>query len=118
MTRTLARSRTAGRVQVIDEGLREDLGFEHILWVYSGRRGVHCWVCDERARALTDEQRGAVVSFFAIYKGQEKSVPKLALSAEGRNHPSVERAYNVLLKYWDQVQHTACNLCRRWIAAL
>jgi DNA primase small subunit len=71
---------------VIDTGLREDFGFQHILWVYSGRRGIHCWVCDEAARTLTDEQRGAVANFFAIYKGQEKNVPKVALSAPSRNH--------------------------------
>jgi DNA primase small subunit len=91
-------------MQVIDTGLRDDFGFQHILWVYSGRRGIHCWVCDESARSLSDEQRAAVANFFAIYKGQEKSVPKVALSAPSRNHPSVERAYDMLLSVWEQVR--------------
>jgi DNA primase small subunit len=55
-------------IKIIDTCLREDFGFEHIMWVYSGRRGVHCWVCDERARQLDNESRKAIVNFLDIIK--------------------------------------------------
>jgi DNA primase small subunit len=44
----------------------DDFGFSNIMWVYSGRRGVHCWVCDERARVLSDEARAAIVRYLSI----------------------------------------------------
>jgi DNA primase small subunit len=53
-------------VEVMDEGLREDFGFEHVFWVYSGRRGVHCWVCDENARGMTNEGRSSVSGYFEV----------------------------------------------------
>lgn len=90
-------------LQVLDRSLRENFGFKHILWVYSGRRGVHCWVCDESARKLTDEQRGAVASYFAVYKGQEKGLPRVGLHPKMLNHPFVESAYDMMLQQWDQV---------------
>lgn len=46
----------------------EDFGFKHIMWVYSGRRGVHCWVSDERARRLNNESRKAIVGFLEVIK--------------------------------------------------
>ena len=52
--------------QVMDQGLRQDFGFQHIAWFYSGRRGVHAWICDETARDMTDAARSAVASYFEV----------------------------------------------------
>lgn len=56
-------------VEVMDEGLRSDFGFEHVAWFYSGRRGVHCWVCDDKARKLSNEARSAVATYFEVRLG-------------------------------------------------
>jgi hypothetical protein len=53
-------------VRFLDGVLRSSFGFANIMFVYSGRRGVHCWVCDDEARKLTDEARGAVVSYISV----------------------------------------------------
>ena len=53
---------------VLKKILSEEFGFKHILFVYSGRRGVHIWVCDKRARLLTDDQRKAIVNYLSFSK--------------------------------------------------
>ncbi|KAI7838794.1 hypothetical protein COHA_007409 [Chlorella ohadii] len=90
----------AAAIKILDAGLRQDFGFQHVFFVYSGRRGVHCWVCDERARKLTDEQRSAIAAYFAVYKGQEKGIAKLATSLD--DHPAIKRAYDLLQDAFEQ----------------
>ncbi|CAI0456179.1 unnamed protein product [Linum tenue] len=84
-------------IKVINTALRDDFGFRHILWVYSGRRGVHCWVCDGKARRLTNEQRAAIADYFRVYKGSENSKKKVSLTGHAL-HPFLVRSYTEVLK--------------------
>ncbi|RLN70175.1 hypothetical protein BBJ28_00000287 [Nothophytophthora sp. Chile5] len=81
-------------VKVLDAALREDFGFEHLLWVYSGRRGIHCWVADERARELENDARSAVVGYLSLVEGNENAARKVKLREP--LHPSLDRAYRLL----------------------
>lgn len=53
-------------LKVLKVGLEEDFGFTNIGWFYSGRRGIHAWVCDEEARMLSNEARSAVANYFEV----------------------------------------------------
>ena len=45
--------------------LKEAFGLEEVVCFYSGRRGVHIWVMDERAWQMDDEERATVLEFMS-----------------------------------------------------
>jgi DNA primase small subunit len=64
-------------IKVVDVALRDDFGFKHIMWVYSGRRGAHAWVCDKKAREMDDQRRRAIAGYLEIIKGGTQSGKKV-----------------------------------------
>lgn len=87
-------------IKVIDAALRDDFGFEHILWVYSGRRGAHAWVCDPRARNLSDDRRRAIAGYLEILRGGSQSGKRVNLKRP--LHPHLTRSLDILKNHFAQ----------------
>lgn len=87
-------------IRILDKALDENFGFKHRLWVYSGRRGVHCWVCDEDARKLSQTARSAVAEYLTVVKGGEETIKKVQLSDPV--HPFISASLNVIERYFEE----------------
>ncbi|ETO35808.1 DNA primase [Reticulomyxa filosa] len=88
-------------IRVISRTLKEDFGFQHLLWVFSGRRGIHCWVGDALARRLDTSGRSAIVEYLKTYNGNSQNAVKVDL---GNNlHECLRRAYDVCIQYFQRV---------------
>ncbi|TEA31713.1 hypothetical protein DBR06_SOUSAS22610055, partial [Sousa chinensis] len=85
-------------IHIIDRALK-DFGFKHRLWVYSGRRGVHCWVCDESVRKLSSAVRSGIVEYLSVVKGGQDVKKKVHLSE--KIHPFVRKSINIIKKYFE-----------------
>lgn len=44
--------------------LTQRFGFREILFVFSGSKGYHCWVFDDKAKYMSEVQRSAIVNYF------------------------------------------------------
>merc|ERR1719265_2771378 len=88
-------------IKTLDRGMREDFGFKHLVFVYSGRRGVHCWVSDKSARGLSNEQRSAVAEYMTVVAGGDNRC-KTDINFKGADelHPMVEEAHRICQHYF------------------
>lgn len=87
-------------VRVVDVALREDFGFQHIMWVYSGRRGAHAWVCDKKARTLDDQRRRAIVGYLEVLRGGSQGGKRV--NVRRPMHPHLTRSLNVLRTHFQE----------------
>ena len=82
--------------KILDRVLTSHFGFKHLLWVFSGRRGLHCWVCDEEARCLSMDERAAIVEYLSLVDGGKFMTKKCRLDRQSVHHPLVRDALAVL----------------------
>ncbi|XP_026495024.1 DNA primase small subunit [Vanessa tameamea] len=88
--------------EIINAALKDDFGFQSILWVFSGRRGIHCWISDYEARTLDSPGRAAVADYLCLIMGGENQSKKVHLGSDNL-HSSIRRALIVIDKYFDDI---------------
>lgn len=108
-------------IKVVNTALRDDFGFKHLLWVYSGRRGIHCWVSDKTARMMSNHARTAVIEYLSVYMGNDKNAkPEISVPV----HPALTRAHKILEPYFERElvegQNLFCNKgsCDKYLGAM
>ncbi|CAG9764976.1 unnamed protein product [Ceutorhynchus assimilis] len=86
--------------KIIDTALREDFRYVNVLWVFSGRRGIHAWVSDEHARGLDINGRPAIAEYLTVLK---EGMKKKKVSLTGHIHTSISRALKIIDKYFPTI---------------
>ncbi|OQR68065.1 DNA primase small subunit-like [Tropilaelaps mercedesae] len=86
-------------IRCLHAALTEDFGYKHLLWVYSGRRGIHCWVADRTSREMPSSCRSAVTNYLDVLTETNPKRPKIVL----KMHPSLERAVDIMREYMDDM---------------
>ncbi|VDD89972.1 unnamed protein product [Enterobius vermicularis] len=86
-------------IQVLEHHLRKVFGFKHLLWVFSGRRGIHCWVADQAARKLCSGTRSFVARYLSLvveFQGSSKTV--VMKGKKGYIHPLRRKSYEIIIE--------------------
>ncbi|SCU94734.1 LAME_0F08922g1_1 [Lachancea meyersii CBS 8951] len=87
-------------MKIINVALEEDFGYTDYIWIFSGRRGAHCWVADRRARQLSDLQRRSVLDYMNVVR--DRNVDK-RLNLKRPYHPHLIRSLECLKPFFVEV---------------
>jgi DNA primase small subunit len=89
---------------VITDILKVSFGYNQIYWIFSGKKGVHCWVKDRRAMILSDEDRTYIARFIQVIvngvngKRTDKILGNKTVRELAIQHPTFLRIYKIYLQ--------------------
>eukprot|EP00920_Eleutheroschizon_duboscqi_P034407 GHVT01082601.1.p1 GENE.GHVT01082601.1~~GHVT01082601.1.p1 ORF type:complete len:429 (-),score=40.11 GHVT01082601.1:1370-2656(-) len=89
-------------IRVLGRALREEFKFSQILWVFSGRRGLHAWVSDYEARTLLAESRSAIGDYLTLITGGVKQRRRVLMRPK-LQHPMVDSAFDLCYGYFERL---------------
>lgn len=90
-------------IKVVDIAIREDFGIENRIWVFSGRRGVHCWMSDSKVRYLREQGRRAFIEYLDILNVKGKSRKGGIFNLKKPYHPHIERSLDILKEHFVEI---------------
>lgn len=96
-------------IKVLNIALEKYFGFKHKLWVFSGRRGIHCWIGDPGTQQFTGRIRTAIIHFLHTFVGNDTSAYKVdfnLLTAMGNVKPIhifYEEVFPICMQYFKKV---------------
>ena len=83
--------------KILDRILKEDFGFKKYFFDFSGRRGIHCWVCDKKACKLNDKGRQMIESYI-LFDRINDELTKGRLKRRIRKRKFIEPIYPSFLE--------------------
>merc|ERR1712071_49237 len=93
--------------EILKSCLGKAFGLKQLLFVYSGRRGIHCWVCDPKAREWSPVVRSALAEYIQILSGAsgpgEHGAAESRRARVFRQHPEIiDDSCVIIDKYWEE----------------
>lgn len=88
-------------VKVLKRTLNDDFGWDKLLFVFSGRRGIHCWVLDKEARFVDKPGRVAIANYCQITVNASA-----VINQNFGLHPMENASLEIIEKYWDGLLET------------
>lgn len=98
--------------QILECCMRNEFGFQRILTVFSGMKGFHCWITDERAMLLDDVGRVAIMKYITLSRDSEGLLQQFLVDKQGYVREVSYESTSYIVNEWHPFLESAVHLIR------